>query len=62
MKVRLWFPKEASLHEMFNGATGEIISSTELHAYVRIELEEHTEYNPSTALILAVWDHIEITG
>ncbi|MFH0967247.1 MAG: hypothetical protein V1862_06150 [Methanobacteriota archaeon] len=62
MIARLRFPKETSLHEMFNGATGEIVSSTVLHAYVRIELEGHTECNPSTALILAVWGHVELIG
>jgi hypothetical protein len=60
MKVCLRFPKHSPLHDMFSGVTGELVSQTNWNVSVRVELEGHTSMNPSTALILAVWNHVEV--
>jgi|GEM_PF-6779890 len=62
MKATLRLPKTSSLHDEFNGKTGEVTYQGQFRAKVRIKLDGHTERNPSVAILLVPWEHVEVVG
>ncbi|HWQ64833.1 MAG TPA: hypothetical protein VN429_10490 [Methanospirillum sp.] len=60
MKARLHLPTNSSLYGMYNGKTGLVTFLPSGRAKVVVELEGHTDMDPSTAILYVPVNHIEV--
>ncbi len=52
--------RESLLYNLWpNGVTGEIIHENAFNVHLRVNLRDHCEKDPHTAVIVAEWDHVK---